>query len=416
MKNHDKVIPNNYYRYDEYGQLISFGFSSILLSNRRADGVAGTAYKINIAKGNSATTPLSGLKEVYKQEPWTASSEFHFVDPATGHTTHGASFNANGDTGLPGPRVNSTLYDEQATQLALVQFRSNALQALSTFSGGTFLGELSEAVRMIRHPMKGLTNSIGRYGDRAKKMVNRNMGNVRKSNKDLQSIYLEYTFGWLPFLNDIDNACQAFAEVATGVPSKRIYAKNDISTGGIATYEGGFNAKSGYQPGNLQLNYSSKTTSSCRIVGGVKLKTELDSSKLDAYAERFGFTLQNFVPTIYNLIPFSFVVDYFSNVGDFVSAASAQNIPTMWINLTKMVKVESSGSLVTEGPDYNSGTLFTSGSYTGGSFSYSGSYFERSSQLPDLSLSALRFEPPSMKQLLNLGVLISALTGSKSTK
>jgi hypothetical protein len=46
--------------------------------------------------------------------------------------------------------------------------------------------------------------------------------------------------------------------------------------------------------------------------------------------ENWGFSPDNFVPTIYNLIPWSFLVDYFSNIGDVIDAMSIRNVGLAW--------------------------------------------------------------------------------------
>jgi hypothetical protein len=44
-----------------------------------------------------------------------------------------------------------------------------------------------------------------------------------------------------------------------------------------------------------------------------------------------GFTLSEFVPTVWELIPYSFLVDYFTNFGEVVSAVSYPRSNFRWI-------------------------------------------------------------------------------------
>jgi hypothetical protein len=48
-----------------------------------------------------------------------------------------------------------------------------------------------------------------------------------------------------------------------------------------------------------------------------------------------GVTLDNFIPTAYNLLPYSFVIDYFSNLGQIVNALSFCNGRVNWVNRTQ---------------------------------------------------------------------------------
>jgi hypothetical protein len=48
--------------------------------------------------------------------------------------------------------------------------------------------------------------------------------------------------------------------------------------------------------------------------------------------------LEDFVPTVWELIPYSFVADYFTNIGDIISAFSYGNMNLRWSTRTQVVK------------------------------------------------------------------------------
>lgn len=74
------------------------------------------------------------------------------------------------------------------------------------------------------------------------------------------------------------------------------------------------NGTTGWRWGTLRRN-----THSVRYVGGLRTT----SSSPTSYAIRdTGFSLRSFVPTIWELIPYSFLVDYFSNLGDLVTSTA----------------------------------------------------------------------------------------------
>jgi len=51
-------------------------------------------------------------------------------------------------------------------------------------------------------------------------------------------------------------------------------------------------------------------------------------------ASKFGFTPDNFVPDLYEIIPLSWVIDYFTNLGDVINAYSTLSRSIAWMSLT----------------------------------------------------------------------------------
>jgi hypothetical protein len=56
----------------------------------------------------------------------------------------------------------------------------------------------------------------------------------------------------------------------------------------------------------------------------------------------FGFSPREFVPTLWELIPYSFLVDYFTNVGDIIAAWSYRTLDMRWVTRTERTSVISS--------------------------------------------------------------------------
>jgi hypothetical protein len=51
-------------------------------------------------------------------------------------------------------------------------------------------------------------------------------------------------------------------------------------------------------------------------------------------SRRVGFDVSNWLPTVWELIPYSFLVDYFVNIGEIVSAATLNSSSVLWTNKT----------------------------------------------------------------------------------
>lgn len=75
---------------------------------------------------------------------------------------------------------------------------------------------------------------------------------------------------------------------------------------------------------------------SCYIKGGVSAKAS--GPTLENAAQLFGFTPEEFVPTIWNLLPWSFLVDYFTNIGDVLEATFFDRSGVTWTSMTSVTE------------------------------------------------------------------------------
>lgn len=122
----------------------------------------------------------------------------------------------------------------------------------------------------------------------------------RKIAKEWSNIWLAYHFGWEPLVKDIHTAVEAvskpFEPKTVEVKGKRVACRS-------------------YRTWNNQY-----TTGSCEVTGSVRCKvgaTVVVDSQYAYVAGRWGVV--NPAVIAWELIPFSFVVDWFTNVGDFLN-------------------------------------------------------------------------------------------------
>jgi hypothetical protein len=201
-------------------------------------------------------------------------------------------------------------------------------QAQTQMSGQVFLGELREALHMLRSPMQGLRNGMRDYLDRLSK---RARGRQTKSSKKriLADTWLEYSFGWMPFIHDMKDANDAIQRVmgrtqrtrCTGLGVDQSYAYHqDLRS----------------QPG-VRIWYRTTTRLhreiSVKYVVGLADVT-LGASDLRLSLDAFGLGISEFVPTAWELLPYSFVVDYFTNAGAVISSVFTDTSAVRWLSKT----------------------------------------------------------------------------------
>lgn len=188
----------------------------------------------------------------------------------------------------------------------------------SEMNGMLALGELRETIKMIRSPAQGLVRLLKTYATSAKRLA-KSAKNRRAFEQGIVPLYLEHAFGWTPLLNDIGSLSSTVARIILDDhPIKRVSTQVDG-----APYSS-VNPPSLVGPFDLKQRFSSVTTAEFSIRATAYLRERFYGplGPAQRVAELSGFTLENFVPTVYNLIPYSFVVDYFTNLGDVIEGAT----------------------------------------------------------------------------------------------
>jgi hypothetical protein len=198
-----------------------------------------------------------------------------------------------------------------ADNMAKTRFVSEVRAARTALQGGTFMGELKETLSMIRNPAKAWRGGINKYLFAASK---RRKGPPSHRLKTLSGLWLEHSFGWKPLINDLDNAAKALARLSREPPPFAMvvasgYERTQVINSVVNTQFGTL----GY--GVRNLTYRDAIVKYYGI-------TDIDIPGNSQLLSQIGLRIDEFVPTLWELMPYSFLVDYFTNVGDVLSAWS----------------------------------------------------------------------------------------------
>lgn len=276
------------------------------LSSSRTDGGPVPEFKRKIAQGLNATSSLSGERRTLTLQFGGAAAYYTFGSPGSlsyqwtvrqGDLIGG--FVPNGIAVDMTPAVNE----------AKRKFVKACLQEMQALEGQVFLGELAQTLHMIKNPAKALRESLDFYFGKMKK--------YRKLPKRVRSrvvadSWLEYQFGVRPLISDIEDGISALNRFSQRrdrwrpvTASGKIELSHDLIP--LQTNAGVF----------LYTTERRRTVSvSYRIQGAVNLQT----GGRDAVLSDLGLRFDRFVPTLWEIVPYSFLVDYFSNIGDIVSS------------------------------------------------------------------------------------------------
>jgi hypothetical protein len=215
----------------------------------------------------------------------------------------------------------------------LIQYLKKCGEVNRAFSGGVFLGEPRETLRMIRNPAQGLRNILNSYMDSVGRSKKRSPKNWKKN---LSGQYLEYVFGIVPLVNDINEGMKAFRRL-TEEPAK-------VPVTGVGVMEYGPVPSrtetlmttvpySVYPPVMIASRVATEK-SVVRFRGMVWRRSR--AATVDK-AALFGFSPEQFIPTVWELLPWSFLIDYFTNIGDVLEAGVVNQGDIAWTNVSSTV-------------------------------------------------------------------------------
>lgn len=293
------------------GSLILEGTSSIT----KEGPVSG--YRELIANGLNATSNLNGNQKSLMPP----SSDITFqVQSTPSYPGTKQLYRMHLWGNYPFPSASAVISDidslvSKTDNLAISRLYSNLAGVHSAFKGMVFAGELSESLRMILHPARGLRKGVSDYLNRVKRLGPKKKRFDRPS--FVRDTWLEYSFGWSPLISDLDGAVNAFF-------NSRLVEPLFTMVRGNATLSEPETPLARTQFAGFGHNYHWKEQLSKTV--SIKYYGVYRSTGKGSLSHSFGFSPWEFVPTLWELVPYSFLVDYFTNIGDIVSSWSYRTI------------------------------------------------------------------------------------------
>lgn len=201
-------------------------------------------------------------------------------------------------------------YDANHEQIAI----NRAYQSMnaSPIMGGEILGTFGQTLSMLRHPFKSATSLLLRAEKR------KNWYLARKSGTAIQAsaqAWLETRYGWKPIIGDCRETMRQVSLLRRSADrSIRVARGGSRSEGSIAI---------DFLVTIFSDNYIAKGTKTLnqkvRASAGVLYRMK-ESSESERAAQAFGLNARSIPSTLWELTPYSFVVDWFVGVGPWIEA------------------------------------------------------------------------------------------------
>lgn len=304
--------------------------------NDTVSGYRNSRWRAQVKRHLGATTQLSGNKQqcigrhqghAYIDYQSSTANPDHTIRDYQGRLYLASTF-----------APPTSLTTDEAYNAATVEFYEQAREQIRKLQSGVVIGELRETLMMIRNPAKALRRRIDEYVFLARKRakgvraISDPASRRRQLDRAISNTWLEAQFGMRPLVGDVQAGAEALAESINrfkgqygfaygfGVEQAFLGADSDILQ---------IPAPNGNTDIRYLFNYRSTAVATVRIKGQVAL--EFDNPLL-MRTDLFGFSWSEFIPTVWELIPYSFLVDYFTNIGGVLSSWTFPRNRIKWAN------------------------------------------------------------------------------------
>lgn len=190
-----------------------------------------------------------------------------------------------------------------ALALAATRARSKSLETVA--DGLVTVYELQKTLRTFTRPLENVSRLLSTF------KRSRSFGQRSRALKDyFSSEWLKFRYGVMPTLYDIDNIKEAL--------SKDIQRGRSRSNGIEKLYSEKTEPSAIWSHGDIDTTYQDFFTDSMTVKAGLIYDSKLVTK------DYLGLNLRSVPSAVWEIIPFSFVVDWFLNVQHYVRALSAE--------------------------------------------------------------------------------------------
>jgi hypothetical protein len=300
-------------------------------------------WREQVREHRSATTPCSGtfrgldpgyveVSAIRRKVPPDGTPDIDYLE-------YGELWNTT--SGYPAVPALPTASVEN---VALTRFYQSANNQINQASGMIALGELRETVRQLKHPFKSLTDLLKTRERKLKGKWNRLnavrlAGNKRKRKilgRDFKNAaagtWLEAQLAIQPLAHDIEDIVTylQFRRFQVGVEYLPIRSKYEVISRSVDSLTW---VEPSISSVWIYINRERKTISKVKYKGQIKV------DPLNSWVDwrdfsRLGLSLRQFLPTLYEITPWSFVLDYFVDVGGLIESFNVPREDIAWFNKT----------------------------------------------------------------------------------
>lgn len=191
------------------------------------------------------------------------------------------------------------------------------------------LKELDQTIGMLRRPLSSVWTLLSRMAKARKRRLGKTAASAAKATANT---WLEYRYGWMPLILDIKSIMAAAEKIKQGQP------RFSVSRSGAKAPERKVSVAA------TKTNLSGMTRAMCTLTSVINVKVSSgviyrykDDSDSSRVFRMLGLRIQSIPTALWEIIPYSFVVDWFLGVGDWILAVTPKPNVTFLGNWTTVV-------------------------------------------------------------------------------
>lgn len=305
--------------------------SATVLGSRTGERVADWKEKVRL--GIDASSSFSSDRS--RIDRISPAEVFHTAildgNPGSKQVQWWKGLNAN----LP-TTVTHLLPDQASAEAAAISQLYKKLNAqLSHLAGASSLAEFGDVLHQFGHPFKSIVDLTNRRLNRLELAARGLRGTTvfRKIrwHEIVASTWLEYAFGLAPLISDTRKAAEALARFQFEQTSD--FKRRERITGRghseKVTYTTGL-TPAGSTWVQTRRSFRTTTTRKVQYICGIGSSLEADFGSIDRLVQLLGFKPMDWIPAAWEVVPWSWLVDYFTNVSDILDAAATSTADVKW--------------------------------------------------------------------------------------
>lgn len=297
-------------------------------------------YREKIRNGSNATGPyylLATKVEVLTPGSATSSSNAKAVPfpPGTPNPSSTEVFTGFA-TNISPPGTGSTSASK-AEAIALAQIYRKIRSEQERMNSLASLAEITDVFRQFGAPANALIDLTNKRLNRLELERRGLKGTVSFKRAQwlriVASTYLEWSFGLAPIISDTMKAAEALARFNNDEELSKLLPRRKVTGRGIDRAVSTNTNITNIGSSLMRMSRTETDTyeSRCQYIAGLSAPITADFGSNERLMELLGVNPRNLIPAVWEAVPWSWLADYFSNVGEILNAAATSTASVNWV-------------------------------------------------------------------------------------